>query len=205
MSGYKAWTPGQIIAANDVQNFLQDQTVMVFASSAVRSTAIPVATEGMLSWLEDGNKYQYYNGSAWADLLVPISGGTAGQPYVSSGGTAFAVFGDMKAEYISTTISDKSAAYTATASDVGTVLNFTNSSNVTLTVPDVLPSVGDRIDIIRDGSGTVTISAGTGVTSWAGFGTAGTALGFVMPVRYTAASVIKTASQQYRVIGRISV
>lgn len=205
MSGYKAWTPGDIIAANDVQNFLQDQTVMVFASSGVRSTAIPVPTEGMLTWLEDDNKYQYYDGSSWADLLVPISGGTAGQPYVSNGGTAFATFGDMKAEYITTTVSTKTAAYTATATDVGTVLNFTNSSNVTLTVPDVLPSIGDRIDIIRDGSGTVTISAGTGVTSWAGFGTAGTALGFVMPVRYTAASVIKTASQQYRVIGRITV
>ena len=203
MSGYKAWTPGTIIAANDVQNFLQDQTVMVFASNSVRSTAIPVPTEGMLTWLEDGDKYQYYNGSAWADLLVPLSGGTAGQPYVSSGGTAFAVFGDMKAEYITTTITDKSAAYTAVAADTNTALNITSSSNVTITVPDVMASVGDRIDIIREGAGTVTIAAGTGITSWAGAGTAGTAVGYIMNVRYTAASVIKTGSQQYRVIGRI--
>jgi len=203
MSGYKAWTPGTIIAANDVQNFLQDQTVMVFASNSVRSTAIPVPTEGMLTWLEDGNKYQYYNGSAWADLLVPISGGTAGQPYVSAGGTAFAAFGIMKGEYISTTVSGKSAAYTAVAADANTALNITASSNVTITVPDVLANVGDRIDIIRDGAGTVTIAAGTGITSWAGSGTAGTGVGYIMNVRYTAASVIKTGSQQYRVIGRI--
>ena len=203
MSGYKAWTPGDIIAANDVQNFLQDQTVMVFASSGVRSTAIPVPTEGMLTWLEDGNKYQYYDGSSWADLLVPISGGTAGQPYVSNGGTAFATFRDMAAEYINTTVTGKSAAYTAVAADTNTTLNFTASSNVTLTVPDVFPSIGDRLDVIRNGAGTVTIAAGTGITSWAGAGTAGTATQFKMDVQYTAASIVKTAANEYRVIGRV--
>ncbi len=203
MSGYKAWTPGDIIAANDVQNFLQDQTVMVFASNSVRSTAIPVPTEGMLTWLEDGDKYQYYSGTAWVDLLIPISGGTAGQPYVSNGGTAFATFRDLQAEYINTTVSNKSAAYTAVAADTNTTLNFTASSNVTLTVPDVMTSIGDRIDVIRNGSGTVTISAGTGITSWAGAGTAGTTTGFKMDVQYTAASIIKTAANEYRVIGRV--
>lgn len=204
MSGYKAWTPGDIIAANDVQNYLQDQTVMVFASSAVRSTAIPVATEGMLTWVEDDNRYEYYNGSSWVSLISGVTGGVDGQPFVSNGGgTNTASFRDVSAEYINTTVATKSAAYTAVAADTNTTLNFTNSSNVTFTVPDVMPSVGDRIDVIRNGSGTVTISAGTGITSWAGAGTAGTATGFQMDVRYTAASIVKTAANEYRVIGRV--
>lgn len=201
MSGYRTWTPLEVITASNVQSYLQDQTVMVFPSSAVRSTAIPVPTEGMLSWLEDGNKYQFYNGAAWADLITPISGGTVGQAYVS-GGTAAAAFGDVKAEFIATTVQAKSANYTVALSDTNTVLNVTSSS--TVTVPDVLSAIGDRVDILANTAGTVFIAAGTGVTSWAGGGTAGTGVVFYVDTPYAAGSVMKTGNNEYRVIGRVS-
>jgi hypothetical protein len=204
MSGFRTWTPNEIITASNVQNYLQDQTVMVFPSSAVRATAIPVATEGMLSWLEDGNKYQYYTGSAWADLITPITGGTLGQAYVAQGGTAAAAFGDVKAEFIATTVTEKTANYTIQASDIGTIIQTTGTANITLTIPDVFQT-GDSVQFIRDGSGSAIISAGTGVTSWAGIGTAGTGLSFYIDTRYSAAAVIKTDSNEYRVIGRVSV
>ena len=66
-------------------------------------------------------------------------------------------------------------------------------------------TIGDRIDIIRDGAGTVTIAAGTGVTSWAGAGTAGTAVTFKIDQQYNAATVIEVAANSYRVIGKIIV
>lgn len=201
MSGYRTWTPLEVITASNVQSYLQDQTVMVFATSGARSSAIPVATEGMLSWLESDNKYQYHNGTDWTDLITPIQGGTFGQAYVS-GGTAAAAFGDVKAEFIATTLQGKSANYTVATSDTNTVLNVT--SGATITVPDVLTSIGDRVDIFRNTTGTVSIVAGTGVTSWAGAGTAGTATTFTIYSPYTAASVIKTAANEYRVIGQIS-
>lgn len=203
MSGFRTWTPGEIITASDVQEYLQDQTVMVFASDSVRATAIPVPIEGQLTWLEDEDKYQFYNGSAFADLIQPISGGTSGQPLVANGGTAFATFRDVNAEFINTTVSNKATAYTATAADSNTLLNVTASSNVTFTFPDVMPSIGDRIDVVRNGAGTVSLVAGTGVTSWAGSGTAGTGAVFTMDVQYSAASVLKTGSGEYRVIGRV--
>lgn len=201
MAGFRTWTPGEVIRADDVQDYLQDQTVMVFPSDAVRATAIVVPTEGMLSWVEDDNKYQYYSGAAWEDLIVPIVGGTEGQAYVS-GGTASAAFGDVKAAFIETTLQGKSANYTAQASDLNTVLNVTSSATVTF--PDVLTDVGDRIDVLRNTSGTVYLAAGTGVTSWAGAGTAGTGVQLYIHTAYGAASVIKTASQEYRVIGQVS-
>jgi hypothetical protein len=74
---------------------------------------------------------------------------------------------------------------------------------VTVVVPDVF-NVGDRVDIIRDGAGTVSINAGTGVTTWAGAGTAGTAKSFAMGTQYAAASVIKVAANSYRVIGAVA-
>ena len=201
MAGFRTWTPGEVITASNVQDYLQDQTVMVFASESVRSTAIVVPTEGMLSWLEDDDKYQYYTGSAWADLIVPIEGGTEGQAYIS-GGTAPAAFGDVKAEFIALNLQDKSTSYTVQSSDTNTALNVTNTG--TVTVPDVLTSVGDRVDILANTSGTVYISAGTGVTSWAGAGTAGTAITFYIDTPYAAASVLKTDTNEYRVIGRVS-
>lgn len=201
MSGYRTWTPLEVITASNVQSYLQDQTVMVFASGAVRATAIPVPAEGMLSWVENDSKYQYYNGASWADLITPIEGGTIGQAYVS-GGTAQAAFGDVKAEFISTTLQGKSANYTITAADTNTILNFTSTG--TVIVPDVLSAIGDRVDILRNTSGTVFISAGTGVTSWAGAGTASTGLTFFIHTPFAAGSVMKTGANEYRVIGQIS-
>jgi hypothetical protein len=155
----------------------------------------------MLSWIESDDKYQYYSGSAWVDLITPIQGGTLGQAYVS-GGTALPAFGDVKAEFIETTLQGKSSSYTVQSTDTNTVLNVT--STATITVPDVLTSIGDRVDIFRNTTGTVTISAGTGVTSWAGAGTAGTATSFFVNTPYAVASVMKTAANEYRVIGQVS-
>jgi hypothetical protein len=46
-----------------------DQTVMVFASSAARGSALGTAvSDGMVSYLTSTKQTQYYNGTAWVDL-----------------------------------------------------------------------------------------------------------------------------------------
>lgn len=204
MAGYRTWTPGEVITASNVQDYLQDQTVMVFASNAVRSTAVIVPTEGMLSWLEDSDKYQYYDGSAWQDLITDLTGGTAGQPYVSQGASP-AAFGDMKAQYIQTTMTEKTADYTVVEADVNTIIQTTGTADITLTFDDVFTDSGDMIQVLRNGAGSVVLAAGSGVTSWAGLGTANTSADFYIDTPYAAAAVIKSGSGEYRVIGRISV
>jgi hypothetical protein len=57
---------------------------------------------------------------------------------------------------------------------------------------------------MRNTAGTVFITAGTGITSWAGAGTAGTNVTYFIHTPYAVASVIKTASQEYRVIGQVA-
>jgi hypothetical protein len=99
-------------------------------------------------------------------------------------------------------VESKAANYTITAADANDLLYFTNASAATATVPDLF-SIGDRVDIIRDGAGTVVIAAGTGVTGWGGAGTAGTAVTFKIDQQYNAATVYKVAANTYRVIGRI--
>lgn len=73
MSGYRTWTPGEVLTASNVQNYLQDQSVMVFASSAARSSAIVSPDEGMLTYLSDNNTIQYYDGAAWNTIFPTFS------------------------------------------------------------------------------------------------------------------------------------
>lgn len=174
-AGWRSFTSGAVLTAAQVQTYLQDQAVQVYATSAARSSALGTAVSaGMVSYRADGTVIEFYNGSAWTGL-APSSTLT-----------------------VSTV-----TAYTAVAGDANDTYAFTAASAVTIVVPDVF-AVGDRMDIIRDGAGTVSITAGTGVTTWAGAGTAGTAKSFAMGTQYSAASVIKVAANSYRVIGAVA-
>ena len=69
MSGWKQWAIGEVVEAGDMQSFVQDQTVMVFASASARTTALGTAvSEGMVSYRTDGGILEYYNGSAWSAI-----------------------------------------------------------------------------------------------------------------------------------------
>jgi hypothetical protein len=68
---YKVFTNGSVLQASEINDNLMRQSVMVFSNAAARSAAITVPLEGMLTWLEDTNQYQNYNGSAWVQTVVP--------------------------------------------------------------------------------------------------------------------------------------
>ena len=74
-SGFKTFTAGSVLTASDVQNYLQDQAVMVFGGTAARSSAIGTANfeEGMLTYLTDVDKLQVYTGSSFQDVYPPAA------------------------------------------------------------------------------------------------------------------------------------
>jgi hypothetical protein len=89
-SGYKLFTTGEVLTAANVNTYLQQQTVMVFANSAARTSALSaVLAEGMMSYLSDTNSVEVYNGSAWISVgsTGDITGVTAGTG-ISGGGTS---------------------------------------------------------------------------------------------------------------------
>jgi hypothetical protein len=175
----KTFSAGDILTAADVNTYLMNQAVMTFADSTARGSAIGTAVEGMLTYLEDTNAYEYWDGAAYVALVdIPT-------PTTPTNSTV-------------------TTAYTAVVGNAGGFLYSTSSSAITVTFPD-LYSIGDRVDVIRDGAGTVTIAAGTGVTGWGGAGTAGTAVTFKIDERYNAATVLKVAANTYRVVGKITV
>lgn len=70
-AGYKLFNTGDVLTAAQVNTYLNEQTVMVFASSAARTSALSgVLAEGMVSYLQDTNAVEVYNGSAWVGLAA---------------------------------------------------------------------------------------------------------------------------------------
>ena len=203
--GRKVFSPGDILAAADVQGYLQDQAVQVYDDSTDRSTTLGTAlSEGMVAYLKDTNAVEVYDGASWGPVATgDITAVTAGTG-LTGGGTSGSVTLNVNTATMVFGATAVSAAYTAVAGlDNGTII-VTGTAAVTVTVPDVI-STGDSINIIRDTSGTVSIACGTGISSWAGIGTAGTAVTFKIDQQYNGAQVIKTAANTYRVIGKITV
>jgi hypothetical protein len=62
---YKVFTNGSVLQASEINDNLMRQSVMVFSNAAARTAAISSPVEGMLTWLEDVNRYESYNGSTW--------------------------------------------------------------------------------------------------------------------------------------------
>lgn len=71
-AGYKLFNTGDVLTASDVNTYLQQQTIMVFANAAARTTALSaVLAEGMVSYLQSTKVVEIYNGTAWISLDDP--------------------------------------------------------------------------------------------------------------------------------------
>ena len=60
--------------ASDVNTYLMDQSVMTFAGTAARGSAIATPVEGMVTYLEDSNSLQLYDSSGWTSAGGVSSG-----------------------------------------------------------------------------------------------------------------------------------
>jgi hypothetical protein len=89
---FKTFNVGDILTASDVQTYLMKQSVMVFASSSARASAISSPSEGMLTYLSDTNVLNIYDGSAWvgavnAGSLNSMYGATYADVAINTGTT----------------------------------------------------------------------------------------------------------------------
>lgn len=87
-AGYRSFSDGAVLTATQVQTFLMDQAVMVFAGTAARGSALPTPSEGMICYLQDTDAVQVYNGSSWSTLgqaPAVLSSPSATGTYTASG------------------------------------------------------------------------------------------------------------------------
>jgi len=88
-AGYKLFNTGDVLTAQQVNEYLMQQTVMSFASATARNTALSgVLAEGLTCYLKDTNDFQIYDGSAWVSYgSGDVTGITASSP-LTGGGTS---------------------------------------------------------------------------------------------------------------------
>jgi hypothetical protein len=109
-AGYKLFQTGDVLTAAQVNTYLNEQTVMVFANAAARTSALTsVLAEGMVSYLQDTNVVEVYNGTAWVGVSgagdvtevqagtgISVASGTGPVPIVTSTvATTFDAKGDL--------------------------------------------------------------------------------------------------------------
>ena len=197
--GFKTFNTGEVLTSADVNGYLM-QGILVFATEAARNSAITSPQEGQFAFTKDTNTTWYYTGSVWvvSGATGDIEGITTGTDSGLSGGvTSGTAVLRLKLEFDAET----GVTYTLVAGNLNQLVTLNNASPITLTVPPSVFSAGDVINIAQIGAGQVTLAQGAGVTINS---TGATATAPKLRARYSAASIICTASNTFLVIGDIA-
>jgi hypothetical protein len=91
--------------------------------------------------------------------------------------------------------------YTLVAADSGKLVTTSNASAVTLTVPPSVFAAGEQINVQSIGVGLTSFAQGAGVTITS---TGATATAPILRARYSAATIICTASNVFTIVGDLS-
>jgi hypothetical protein len=159
--------------------------------SAFAHTALPIGSTGQVLTVAAGVP-------SWATPTGDIEGITTGTDSGLSGGaTSGTVTLRLKLEFDAET----GTTYTLLAANLNQLVTLNNASSITLTVPPSVFSAGDVINIAQIGAGQVTLAQGAGVTINS---TGATATAPKLRARYSAASIICTASNTFLVVGDIA-
>lgn len=91
--------------------------------------------------------------------------------------------------------------YTLASNDLNQLVTCNNASSITVTVPPSVFTAGDQIHVQQIGVGQVTFAQGSGVTITS---TGATATAPKLRARYSACTVICTASNTFTIIGDLA-
>ena len=163
-AGYKLFATGDVLTAAQVNTYLMQQTVMVFASSAARTTALSgVLAEGMVSYLQDTNSLEVYDGSAWVGATGDITALTAG-----TGISITSATGPIPTVAIDSTVATLTGSQTLTNKTLTSPVISTITNTGTLTLPTSTDTIVGRAttDTLTNKTLTSpTISGGTNTGS----------------------------------------
>ena len=156
MGGRKTFSPGDILQAADVQDFLMDQSVMVFGGTAARGSGIASPTEGMFAYRTDADVLEFYNGSAWIPASVASGAATVtnrnllynGAMQVSQRGTSTTSItssGYYTADRWVTTVSSMGTWTQDIQTDAPSGSGFVRSFRLLCTTADAAPAGSDVV------------------------------------------------------------
>lgn len=133
--------------------------------------------------------------------FVDLKGGTSGQVLAKNSNS------DLDFTWVEqddTTLSfnaQTGTTYTLVIADLGKLVTTSNASAVTVTVPPSVFAAGNQIHVQSIGVGLTSFAAGAGVTITS---TGATAAAPVLRARYSACTIICTASNTFTILGDLS-
>ena len=227
--GYKLFVNGNTLSASDLNTYLQQQTVMVFATTGARDTALTsVLAEGMQCYITGTGGF-YYNGSVWvanvtASSTTTFTNKTLTSPIISTisntGTLTLPTSTDTLVGRATTdTLTNKTltdpvvtesvnaqtgTTYTPVLTDAKQMVTLSNASAITVTIPpnsSVAYAVGSKIDFIAKGAGQVSFAQGSGVTIRS---TGATATAPKLRIQYSACTAWYEGSDVWYIVGDLA-
>jgi hypothetical protein len=219
-AGIKVFADGDVLDAADVNTYLMDQAVCVFATTTARDDAFggagePTLSEGRLCYVAADNKIYAYSGSAWFDITanIPDDAVTAAKilnsavttakindtavttAKIADGAITSAKLGPATIDTVSGT------TYTLVLGDASMTKKFTSSSAITVTVPtnvSVAFPTGSEIYFLQYGTGQITFAGAGGVTIRSDDGR------LKIKSQYSSASLLKLDTNEWVLTGNLA-
>jgi hypothetical protein len=145
-AGAKLFTSGSVLTAAQVNTFLMDQAVMVFATTTARDAAFggvgePTLAEGMYAFTSTQTRFGF----------IRVQRGSL----------------QVQQRKALTLNAQTGTTYTLALSDSGKFVTQSNAAAIATTIPPnstVAFPIGTQVNLMQLGAGAITITAGAGVT-----------------------------------------
>jgi len=133
--------------------------------------------------------------------FVDLKGGTTGQVLAKASGTDLDFTWTEQDDTTLAFNAQTGTTYTLVAADLGKLVTTSNASPITVTIPPSVFTTGNQINVQSIGVGLTTFAQGAGVTITS---TGASASAPILRARYSACTIICTASNTFTIVGDLS-
>ncbi len=156
-NGFKVFAVGEVLTAADVNDYLMEQSISIFADSTARDAQITSPVEGQFCYLADSDVLQLYT-TSWNDFIGAgdISAVTAGTN-LNGGGASGAVTLNLDTTISGITLTDYAETDVAVTSSSGVVaINMNNGNTGSITLTENITDI-DFTNVPTNGVSTFTL------------------------------------------------